>query len=198
MQELMNSLPRLFPSYVNMSTNLYPSNSRLTVVYRYRIPMAPLAQCDISMALPGPCRSRISIFDAQIAAPAPVLHVQLINMQEPNAKRQKNNLGSALRKKKETAPDYEKGIEYWDGIEASVDGVLGGFGNGVSVVLLGVYLDFPLPQAYSGGGRVRRGQSAEDQSTERAAESDAAKRRSCTLQNRAARDILGRLSSSPA
>lgn len=27
---------------------------------------------------------------------------------------------------------YEKGIEYWDGIDASLDGVLGGFGSGVS------------------------------------------------------------------
>lgn len=86
--------------------------------------------------------------DAQIAAPAPVTHVQLIDMQEPNAKRQKNNLGSALRKKKETAPDYEKGIEYWDGIEASVDGVLGGFGNGVSAAPARglVCVVFRLPQ----------------------------------------------------
>ncbi|WVF70645.1 hypothetical protein IAT40_005438 [Kwoniella sp. CBS 6097] len=39
-------------------------------------------------------------------------------------------VGSALKKKEAPAPVYEKGIEYWDGVEASVDGVLGGFGNG--------------------------------------------------------------------
>ncbi|WVQ97289.1 hypothetical protein IAU59_004400 [Kwoniella sp. CBS 9459] len=39
-------------------------------------------------------------------------------------------VGSALKKKEPPGPVYEKGIEYWDGVEASVDGVLGGFGNG--------------------------------------------------------------------
>ncbi|RXK38907.1 hypothetical protein M231_03856 [Tremella mesenterica] len=27
-------------------------------------------------------------------------------------------------------PDYDKGVQYWQGVEASVDGVLGGYGNG--------------------------------------------------------------------
>ncbi|WVQ82534.1 hypothetical protein IAT38_004663 [Cryptococcus sp. DSM 104549] len=49
----------------------------------------------------------------------------------PDAKRHKSNaVGSALKKKRPSGPDYEKGIEYWDGVEASVDGVLGGFGTG--------------------------------------------------------------------
>lgn len=58
----------------------------------------------------------------------------------PGAKRHKPNVpenpavGSALKKKqpKVPGPDYEKGLEYWDNVEASVDGVLGGFGTGVS------------------------------------------------------------------
>lgn len=29
-------------------------------------------------------------------------------------------------------PDYAAGIEYWNSVDASVDGVLGGFGDGVS------------------------------------------------------------------
>lgn len=33
---------------------------------------------------------------------------------------------------KRPGPDYEKGVQYWEGIESSVDGVLGGFGEGVS------------------------------------------------------------------
>ncbi|WWD17619.1 hypothetical protein CI109_102060 [Kwoniella shandongensis] len=54
----------------------------------------------------------------------------------PDAKRHKPNagsssaVGSALKKKQPPGPDYDKGIKYWDGIEASVDGVLGGFGTG--------------------------------------------------------------------
>ncbi|KAE8542940.1 hypothetical protein D1P53_001005 [Cryptococcus gattii VGV] len=56
----------------------------------------------------------------------------------PGAKRHKPNaseplaVGSALKKKqpKIPGPDYEKGLQYWDNIEASVDGVLGGFGTG--------------------------------------------------------------------
>jgi hypothetical protein len=32
------------------------------------------------------------------------------------------------------APDYDKGVKYWEGIESSLDGVLGGFGEGVSWV----------------------------------------------------------------
>ncbi|WVN89180.1 uncharacterized protein L203_104396 [Cryptococcus depauperatus CBS 7841] len=52
----------------------------------------------------------------------------------PDFKRRKPNsvVGSALKKVRKPAPDpnYEKGLEYWDGIEASVDGVLGGFGTG--------------------------------------------------------------------
>ncbi|ORY23610.1 AdoMet dependent proline di-methyltransferase-domain-containing protein [Naematelia encephala] len=47
---------------------------------------------------------------------------------EPSSKRQRPNVGSAL--KKPPAPSYDQGLAYWDGIEASVDGVLGGFGNG--------------------------------------------------------------------
>ncbi|WVQ76967.1 hypothetical protein IAR50_006646 [Cryptococcus sp. DSM 104548] len=69
--------------------------------------------------------------------------------QVPEAKRHKPNskttpslptpappssLGSALKNKDQSesssGPDYERGIEYWDGVEASVDGVLGGFGTG--------------------------------------------------------------------
>jgi protein N-terminal methyltransferase len=38
-----------------------------------------------------------------------------------------------LKKSTIPAPDYEKGVEYWNNIEASVDGVLGGFGEGVSL-----------------------------------------------------------------
>lgn len=61
----------------------------------------------------------------------------------PGAKRHKPNtseplaVGSALKKKqpKMPGPDYEKGLEYWDNVEASVDGVLGGFGTGVSHIL---------------------------------------------------------------
>jgi hypothetical protein len=41
-----------------------------------------------------------------------------------------------LKKPQPPAPDYEKGVEYWEGIEASVDGVLGGFGEGVSYLFL--------------------------------------------------------------
>ncbi|WVR06113.1 hypothetical protein IAU60_003143 [Kwoniella sp. DSM 27419] len=41
-----------------------------------------------------------------------------------------STVGSALKKKAPDGPVYEKGIEYWDKVEASVDGVLGGFGNG--------------------------------------------------------------------
>ncbi|ODN90237.1 hypothetical protein L198_06255 [Cryptococcus wingfieldii CBS 7118] len=65
----------------------------------------------------------------------------------PDAKRHKPNskpslptpappssLGSALKNKasmdSRPGPDYERGIEYWDNVEASVDGVLGGFGTG--------------------------------------------------------------------
>ncbi|OCF32832.1 hypothetical protein I316_05468 [Kwoniella heveanensis BCC8398] len=66
-----------------------------------------------------------------------------VSIQLRESKRQKTNntkpaaaapapaaVGSALKKKEAPGPVYEKGIEYWDGIEASVDGVLGGFGNG--------------------------------------------------------------------
>jgi protein N-terminal methyltransferase len=31
-----------------------------------------------------------------------------------------------------TLPDFKKGIDYWTGVDATVDGVLGGFGEGVS------------------------------------------------------------------
>jgi hypothetical protein len=31
-----------------------------------------------------------------------------------------------------TLPDFKKGIDYWTAVDATVDGVLGGFGNGVS------------------------------------------------------------------
>ncbi|WWC58892.1 uncharacterized protein I303_101437 [Kwoniella dejecticola CBS 10117] len=39
-------------------------------------------------------------------------------------------LGSALKKKAPPGPVYEKGIEYWDKVDASVNGVLGGYGEG--------------------------------------------------------------------
>jgi hypothetical protein len=29
-------------------------------------------------------------------------------------------------------PDFEKGIDYWTNVDATVDGVLGGYGTGVS------------------------------------------------------------------
>ncbi|WWC86522.1 uncharacterized protein L201_001399 [Kwoniella dendrophila CBS 6074] len=55
----------------------------------------------------------------------------------PDAKRHKPNdkpsgsaLGSALKKKQPPGPVYEKGIEYWDNVDASVNGVLGGYGEG--------------------------------------------------------------------
>lgn len=53
-------------------------------------------------------------------------------MQDESPKRQKSNFGSALRKP--AGPNYDKGIQYWDQVDASVDGVLGGFGNGVRAV----------------------------------------------------------------
>lgn len=34
--------------------------------------------------------------------------------------------------KQEAGPDYDKGVKYWEGVESSMDGVLGGFGEGVS------------------------------------------------------------------
>ena len=43
-------------------------------------------------------------------------------------------MGSALKKPAKQEPDYDKGVEYWNNIDASVDGVLGGFGEGVSRV----------------------------------------------------------------
>jgi hypothetical protein len=30
-------------------------------------------------------------------------------------------------------PNFEKGIDYWTNVDATVDGVLGGFGTGVRV-----------------------------------------------------------------
>ncbi|BEJ12456.1 hypothetical protein CspHIS471_0209160 [Cutaneotrichosporon sp. HIS471] len=48
---------------------------------------------------------------------------------EHSSKRLRSNVGSALRKGP-PGPDFAKGVKYWDAIEASVDGVLGGFGNG--------------------------------------------------------------------
>ena len=53
---------------------------------------------------------------------------------KPAAKRSRPTVGSALKKKEAPAPDYEKGVEYWNNIEASVDGVLGGFGEGVRIL----------------------------------------------------------------
>lgn len=32
-----------------------------------------------------------------------------------------------------TLPDFKKGIDYWTAVDATVDGVLGGFGEGVSL-----------------------------------------------------------------
>nr|XP_018998929.1 uncharacterized protein I203_08534 [Kwoniella mangroviensis CBS 8507]OCF62390.1 hypothetical protein I203_08534 [Kwoniella mangroviensis CBS 8507] len=60
------------------------------------------------------------------------------SLDTPDAKRHKPNtttkagsaLGSALKKKAPPGPVYEKGIEYWDGVDASVNGVLGGYGEG--------------------------------------------------------------------
>ncbi|KAK4689470.1 hypothetical protein P7C73_g638, partial [Tremellales sp. Uapishka_1] len=50
-------------------------------------------------------------------------------MNSPSAaKKQKPNVGSALRKP--AGPDFDKGVRYWDQIDASVDGVLGGYGTG--------------------------------------------------------------------
>ncbi|KAL1408882.1 hypothetical protein Q8F55_005696 [Vanrija albida] len=48
---------------------------------------------------------------------------------EHASKRARPNVGSALRKGP-AGPDFAKGVKYWDAIEASVDGVLGGFGHG--------------------------------------------------------------------
>lgn len=47
------------------------------------------------------------------------------------SKRARPNVGSALRR--QPGPDYAKGVKYWEDIEATVDGVLGGFGTGVSL-----------------------------------------------------------------
>jgi hypothetical protein len=33
-------------------------------------------------------------------------------------------------------PDFKKGIDYWTAVDATVDGVLGGFGNGVRTGIL--------------------------------------------------------------
>lgn len=41
-----------------------------------------------------------------------------------------------MKKTTKPAPDYAKGVEYWNNIDASVDGVLGGFGEGVSRISL--------------------------------------------------------------
>ncbi|ORX37456.1 AdoMet dependent proline di-methyltransferase-domain-containing protein [Kockovaella imperatae] len=52
----------------------------------------------------------------------------------PPAKRARPNVGSALKKQPvappPAVPDFDKGIQYWDEVEASVNGVLGGFGEG--------------------------------------------------------------------
>lgn len=37
-----------------------------------------------------------------------------------------------MKKTTKAEPDFAKGVEYWNNIDASVDGVLGGFGEGVS------------------------------------------------------------------
>lgn len=60
-------------------------------------------------------------------------------MPQPAAKRARPTVGSALKKTTKPAPDYAKGVEYWNNIDASVDGVLGGFGEGVR------FLSFPCP-----------------------------------------------------
>ncbi|KAL7419230.1 hypothetical protein Q5752_006067 [Cryptotrichosporon argae] len=53
-----------------------------------------------------------------------------MDMDEREAKRHRPEVGSALRKPGPPAPDFEKGVQYWDAIDASVDGVLGGYGTG--------------------------------------------------------------------
>jgi len=35
----------------------------------------------------------------------------------------------------EDLPDFKKGIDYWTAVDATVDGVLGGFGEGVRIAL---------------------------------------------------------------
>jgi hypothetical protein len=37
----------------------------------------------------------------------------------------------------EDLPDFKKGIDYWTAVDATVDGVLGGFGEGVRIAFLG-------------------------------------------------------------
>lgn len=37
-----------------------------------------------------------------------------------------------LNRNMSTLPDFKRGIDYWTGVDATVDGVLGGFGEGVS------------------------------------------------------------------
>lgn len=66
------------------------------------------------------------------AAHAPVHHrkVVLTMVQHPS-KRPRPNVGSALRRGP-PGPDFAKGVQYWDEIDATVDGMLGGFGTGVS------------------------------------------------------------------
>lgn len=51
-------------------------------------------------------------------------------VQHPS-KRPRPNVGSALRRGP-PGPDFAKGVKYWDEIDATVDGMLGGFGTGVS------------------------------------------------------------------
>lgn len=62
--------------------------------------------------------------------------VVLTMVQHPS-KRPRPNVGSALRRGP-PGPDFAKGVKYWDEIDATVDGMLGGFGTGVSCSLRGL------------------------------------------------------------
>lgn len=68
------------------------------------------------------------------AAKRPLRHITpdavLTTVQHPS-KRPRPNVGSALRRGP-PGPDFAKGVKYWDDIDATVDGMLGGFGTGVS------------------------------------------------------------------
>lgn len=58
----------------------------------------------------------------------------VLTMIQHPSKRPRPNVGSALRRGP-PGPDFAKGVKYWDDIDATVDGMLGGFGTGVSLPL---------------------------------------------------------------
>lgn len=68
--------------------------------------------------------------------------------------------GADAQKQADEEPDYAAGVKYWEGVEGSVDGVLGGYGTGVRPVCASHTLLSHLTDC-DGDGRPR------NQSTER-------------------------------